>query len=186
MAIERSLLGIALFAAFGSAMTCSGNSGSAPSAADQNASENAALVCRLSVPERIPAEGALPLRFEIENRGRRALWVLRWNTPFDPLMGDVFGISAEAASEDALSFVGPMVKRGDPSREEYLEIPAGKTLSTEIDLRASYEFRGAGRYEVRYESILGDVAESAADLPRARDRHQPIDLACGPTAVNLR
>lgn len=185
MAIERSLLGIALFAAFGSAMTCSGNSGSAPSAADQNASENAALVCRLSVPQEASAEGAA-LRFEIENRGIRALWFLRWNTPFDPLMGDVFVINAEAASEDALSFVGPMVKRGDPSREEYLEIPAGKTLSTEIDLRASYEFRGAGRYEVRYESILGDVAESAADLPRARDRHQPIDLACGPTAVNLR
>jgi len=128
------------------------------------------LTCRLN---------ALPpttVRFTLTNPSSAPVWVLRWNTPLEERWkGTIFTVTS---GKKEISYQGPMTKRGDPGREEYVEIPAGGSVSGEADLSQVYEMKKPGKYVVKVTGDLADVAMDNAEVPRGRDRFAGARVEC--------
>lgn len=134
------------------------------------------LECRLEAVPPLAAGGPVNVRFTLTNRGEAPVWVLRWNTPLEERwMGSIFTVSRGGQE---IPYQGPMVKRGDPTREEYVEVPAGDAAEAVVDLTQLYEINESGRYRVEVTEGLQDVATDPAGIPRPRDRHQAVSLSC--------
>lgn len=129
------------------------------------------LECRIE-----PVAGSpTSLRFSLSNRTAAPLWVLRWNTPLEGWKGTILTVTANGTE---IPYQGPMLKRGDPGREDYVEIPAGESASATVDLSQVYEVSQPGRYEVKVTGSLHDVAKDGTSVPRPRDRHEAMELEC--------
>jgi hypothetical protein len=128
------------------------------------------LTCRLD---------AMPhtkIRFTLTNVSKAPLWVLRWNTPLEERWkGTILTVTA---GKKEIPYQGPMTKRGDPGREEYVEIPAGGSVSGEADLSQVYEMKKPGKYVVKVTEDLADVVRDGAEVPRGRDRFESVSLEC--------
>jgi peptidyl-Lys metalloendopeptidase len=129
------------------------------------------LECRIE-----PVAGSpTSIRFSLANRTAAPLWVLRWNTPLEGWKGTILTVTANGTE---IPYQGPMLKRGDPSREDYAEIPAGESASASVDLSQVYEVSQPGKYEVKVTGSLHDVAKDGAAVPRPRDRQEGMELRC--------
>lgn len=137
------------------------------------------LECRIE-----PVAGrSTSLRFTLTNRTAAPLWVLRWNTPLEGWKGTVLTVTANGTE---IPYQGPMLKRGDPDREDYVEIPAGEPASATVDLAEVYELGQPGRYEVKVTGSLHDVAKDGGSVPRPRDRHEAMELRCGGVTLDVK
>lgn len=129
------------------------------------------LECRIE-----PVAGSpTSIRFSLTNRTAAPLWVLRWNTPLEGWKGTVLTVTANGTE---IPYQGPMLKRGDPGREDYVEIAAGESASATVDLSQVYEVGQPGRYEVKVTGSLHDVAKDGAAVPRPRDQHEAMEFRC--------
>ena len=141
------------------------------------------LECRLEPVTPLTAGGNVAVRFRLTNRTNAPLWILRWNTPFEGWRGTLFTLSHDGAE---IPYQGPMVKRGDPSREEYVEIPAGESVSATVDLSEVYEIKKPGLYEATVTGGLQDVMKDAASVPRTRDQQQGMELRCAGITLDVK
>jgi len=141
------------------------------------------LECKLDSIHPLVPGGPVAIRFRLTNRTAEPLWMLRWNTPFEGWRGTLFTITSNGTE---IPYQGPMFKRGDPSRDDYVEIPAGESVSASVDLAEVYEIRQPGLYDVKVTGNLHDVTKDAASLPRPRDRHQPMALQCGGITLDVK
>ncbi|MFP5285099.1 MAG: M35 family metallo-endopeptidase, partial [Thermoanaerobaculia bacterium] len=115
------------------------------------------------------AAGAASITFTLTNRGDRPVSVLKWHTPLEGIRNDIFRILHEG---ERVPYVGPMVKRGQPTAEDFVTLAPGETVSAVVDLGAVYAFPEPGRYEVRYDPDLQGVSR-----PDVRLAAGPIVLA---------
>jgi peptidyl-Lys metalloendopeptidase len=130
----------------------------------------APLTCRLD------AVPPTTVRFTLTNPSPAPLWVLRWNTPLEERWkGTIFTVTSGMKE---IPYQGPMTKRGDPGREEYVEIPAGGSVSGEADLAQVYEMKKPGKYVVQVTGELADVVKDGAEVPRGRDRFAGLTVEC--------
>jgi peptidyl-Lys metalloendopeptidase len=141
------------------------------------------LECRLEAVHPLVAGGPVALRFRLVNRTDGPLWVLRWNTPVEGWRGTIFTVTFQGTD---LPYQGPMVKRGDPGREEYVEITPQDSLNVSLDLAEAYDVKRPGKYQVKVTGSLLDVAKDAAAVPRPRDRQQPMALKCEPLTLDVK
>ena len=141
------------------------------------------LECRLEAVHPLVAGGPVALRFRLTNRTREPLWVLRWNTPIEGWRGTIFTVSFQGTE---IPYQGPMLKRGDPGREEYVEIAAGESVNVSVDLAEVYDVKQPGKYQVKVTGDLLDVTKDAASVPRPRDRQQSMALKCEPITLDVR
>jgi hypothetical protein len=121
------------------------------------------------------ADSPTSLRFTLTNPNAAPLWVLRWNTPLEGWKGTILTVNHNGTE---IFYQGPTFKRGDPSREDYVEIPAGESASATVDLAQVYEVSQPGRYEVKVTGSLHDVAKDGGAVPRPRDRQEAMELRC--------
>jgi peptidyl-Lys metalloendopeptidase len=136
------------------------------------------LRCELVTRGRYAPGDAVRLRFALVNDGATALHVLRWYTPLEGLLGDVLAVRRDGGPR--LVYLGPKMKRGDPSAAEYLRLEPGERTASELELAAAYDVAAPGAYVVRFDGALADVVggEEAA-VPRPRGRHRPVTInAC--------
>jgi hypothetical protein len=141
------------------------------------------LECRMEAVHPLVAGGPVALRFRLINRTDAPLWVLRWNTPIEGWRGTIFTVSFQGSE---LPYQGPMLKRGDPGREEYVEIPPGESVNVSVDLAEVYDVKQPGEYRVQVTGDLLDVTKDAASVPRPRDRQQRMALKCAPILLDVR
>jgi hypothetical protein len=149
---------------------------------EASASRPPDLTCRLEAEPGPVAGGPVKVRFTLSNRGARAVRVLRWQTPLEGFWSDVLDVSHGGRK---LSYEGPMMKRGDPGPEDYVEIPPGKSVTAVVDLAGPYDLRQAGTYEVAFTRGLADVASSGDRFPRPRDEHRRRNLECAPLRIEV-
>jgi hypothetical protein len=142
------------------------------------------LDCRLTPAGPFTAGGPVALRFTLTNRGAEPLYALRWYTPLEGVRGDLFVITS-AAGGSPLPYQGPLVKRGDPRREDYVELTPGQPVSGEADIAPAYGLDRPGSYTVELRSGLSDLATDPAALPRSRDAHRPAPLSCAPLRIEI-
>ena len=141
------------------------------------------LECRLEAVNPLVAGGPVGVRFRLTNRTRGPLWVLRWNTPIEGWRGTIFTVTFKGT---ALPYQGPMLKRGDPGREEYVEIPPGESVNVSVDLAEVYDVKQPGEYQVKVTGDLLDVTKDGASVPHPRDRQQRMALKCAPILLNVK
>lgn len=131
------------------------------------------LSCQISVPARVTAGRALLLEFTLNNRGKKAVNVLTWNTPLEGLFGKAFVITT---GDEEVPYAGPMVKRGSVSREDYVNIPPGGRRAARVNLADAYDLKTPGRYTVTFGRKLLDA--TTAKIPRSPGEHTAYDLRC--------
>jgi hypothetical protein len=124
---------------------------------------------------RLEASGPAAVRFTLVNRTDAPLWVLRWNTPLEGWKGTIFELTSGGAE---IPYMGPMLKQGDPGREDYVEIAAGGKAEATVDLSLVYDIGKPGTYRLRVEGGLQDMTADPAAVPRPRDRHEAVPLDC--------
>lgn len=126
---------------------------------------------------RLEAKAPASIRFELANGSDSPLQVLKWNTPLESWKGTILRVTRNG---EELPYQGPMLKRGDPQSDAYVEIPAGGRVDATVDLSEVYDVSQPGTYKVEVDGDLIDVtAEATEVIPRPRDRHQSLPLDCG-------
>jgi peptidyl-Lys metalloendopeptidase len=100
--------------------------------------------------------GSGKISYALTNTSGATLHVLRWQTPVGGMTGRLFEVTRNGEKVD---YVGPMFKRAEPTAADYVELKAGETLATEIDLTAYYDMRAGGQFEVRYARDARDVVK---------------------------
>jgi len=134
--------------------------------------------CLLGPPRLATAGQPIELSFVLRNTGPAPIWVLRWQTPLEDLRGDVLRIVGPDGK--TLAYQGPMVKRGDPTPDEYVRLESGAATERVVDAATAYPFTAPGTYSVSFTRGLADVVTRESDVPRRRDLLRPIPLTCGP------
>lgn len=82
------------------------------------------------------------ISFRIRNSGTRNLKILRWGTLLEPFAGDILAVSC---NRQTLKYHGPMVKRGQPTADDYVYLqPGGALEQTGINLAEVYSFPPQG------------------------------------------
>lgn len=129
---------------------------------------------RLTSQKDYPTGSPVTIGFTLENRSSEPLWVLKWSTPLEGIWGAIFEVTRDGKE---IPYQGPLSKRGDPSREDYVRIAPGESASAELDLAQAWDFSAPGTYRVEFVGHLHDVAPEGETLPRPRDAHRSMDLA---------
>lgn len=163
-------------------------SSQASSQGDATASPTRPLTLRCSLTRVEPAAPSRPvgsrlrLRWELRNESAFAVSVLSWQTPLEGFRGPLFEVTRDGAE---VAYLGPVVKRGDPGAGDYVRVPGGGAVSREVELAEAYELAAPGRYRIAFPGGLFDVAPDGAELPRTRDRLEPVGLECPVVEVEL-
>jgi hypothetical protein len=150
---------------------------------EASASRPPDLACRLDAEPGAVAGGPVKVRFTLTNRGARGVRVLRWQTPLEGFWSDVFDVSSGGRK---LAYEGPLMKRGDPVRDDYVEIAPGKSVTAVVDLAGPYDLRSPGTYRVAFKRGLLDVVREGRAFPRPRGQHRRRSLACEGIEVVVR
>lgn len=140
------------------------------------------LECSLEAVPPLVAGGPVQIRFTLRNTTDAPIQALRWNTPLEGWKGTILQLKFQGFDRP---YQGPMFKRGEPGREEYVEIPAGKSVSAVVDLSQVYEMKDPGPYQVKVTGSLQDVVTGNEPAPRPLERHQPAALSCGELLLNV-
>jgi hypothetical protein len=82
---------------------------------------------------------AVIVDFTLTNPLDETLELLTWYTPFEGFFSDLFVITNKGTGKE-LIYQGPMVKRIEPDIEDYLTMPAMKTISMTLNLSQAYKF----------------------------------------------
>ncbi|MEO8347273.1 MAG: protease [Acidobacteriota bacterium] len=149
---------------------------------EASASRPPDLACRLEAEPGSVAGGPVKVRFTLSNRGAIPLRVLRWQTPLEGFWSDMLDVIYGGRK---LAYEGPLMKRGDPGPEDYVEIAPRKSVTAVVDLAGPYDVRRAGTYEVAFTRGLPDVVRSGEKFPRPRGEHRRRALACGPVRIEV-
>lgn len=93
--------------------------------------------------------GKVLVTVALENKLAVPVYVPRAVYVDDELFRREFDIRDSAGAE--VDYIGPMVKRGPFTREDFLEVKPGGKVSNTIDITRSYAFKaGTHQYTVRY------------------------------------
>ncbi|HEY0170702.1 MAG TPA: M35 family metallopeptidase [Pyrinomonadaceae bacterium] len=95
------------------------------------------------------SDKAVGMGFELTNNGDQDLYVLTWYTPLEGLYSDCLSVLRDG---ERLPYDGVLPKRGAPTADDYVLVPAGKTVSNVVELSGAYEVSRPGDYEVKLDT----------------------------------
>ena len=99
------------------------------------------------------ADGAV-VRVRLSNAGAQDLYLLHWQTAVRGVQGDIFDVRLNG---EPVPYVGRLYKWARPQAEDYVRVPAGGSVSAEVDLTAYYDMSATGEYTVRYRTAVQDA-----------------------------
>lgn len=99
-------------------------------------------------------DSAALLNFYVENKNSADVQMLIWNTPFEQeLSADIFTVSLDG---QAVPYLGLKIKRGKPVADDFIVVPHGKKVETQIDIANYYDLSAPGQYIVALTpSVIG-------------------------------
>ena len=107
--------------------------------------------------------GKVFVTLSVENGSAQPVYVPKAVFEDDELFGRAFDIKHVATGE-AVKYIGPMVKRGPLTRDDYLPVKAGGKHTNVIDITPSYDFKpGKHDYQLTFAgNWLGNLAKLEA------------------------
>lgn len=146
-------------------------------------STNAAWSCRVSAPSQVRAKGPALLRFALTHRGIAAFDVLTWGTPFEAMWTAPYvHVTRDGV---ALAYRGPMIKRGMPTKDEYLRWAAHRTRRASADLAQVFDLAQPGLYRVTTTLHLHDVKRAGTAIDPGGARHA-VTVVCPEVEFTVR
>jgi len=90
------------------------------------------------------------LQFSVSNPDGFDLRVLKWGTPFEGIKSDMFTVTHLRELSGPKTYLGILMKRGEPLIEDYITVPSYSTVSIEFDLADHYHFDSIGKYLISF------------------------------------
>ncbi len=112
----------------------------------------------------VGARDDIYLRFTLRNTSPRDVSLPFWQTPERGIYHDIFDIRLNGKAVD---YIGRDYKWATPQERDYVRIPAGGSITREVELSSAYAFTETGAYTVRYRVASQDVRWVRAQSPRA-------------------
>ena len=135
------------------------------------------LDCKVQAPAAVGVGQPVRLRVTFSNPGPAPVVLLNWGTPFEQAWFAPYLRVWHNGTE--LGYRGANLKRGDPDRDEYLRIAAGRQRTALADLGLAFDVSRSGRYRVEPQITVHDLLVAGTDrLPRPRERHAAQVLPC--------
>jgi hypothetical protein len=126
------------------------------------------------------------LTLRLENPTEEDIQLLTWGTPLeDELTADCLTVERDG---EVIPYDGKLVKRGEPTAENYVVLPAGGHLETTVDVSEAYPIESPGEYTVTVDTIFPDaftIAEDAKEAPRRRRDHESMGLEPAATSFKV-
>ena len=108
------------------------------------------------------SDEATSLIFEVSNPTNKAIRILKWNTPLEGLRSNCLDVKRNGKP---VPYDGIMVKRGAPTAEDFLTVPAGKSVTNKVDLGKAYDMSAPGRVKVDFKKeglrLAADTVETS-------------------------
>lgn len=128
---------------------------------------SSALQCQLHAPASVKLGEAVTLKFELKNTSKTDVMLLKWNTPLEGWFGSSFNVTRDGKW---VNYQGAMVKRFRPSSDDYVAVPAGKSVSNSVNLAEGYQINQAGEYQFVFNGRLQDVQAVASSDELSKKR----------------
>lgn len=136
------------------------------------------LSCTLSTDKKtyMPKEPVM-LTFQITNKDKCDLYVLKWHTPLEGFRNNFLSI---LHGNEEIKYKGIMAKRGNPVFDSYILVPSGDSVESRVDLCRAYDIEAPGRYSVKMKGGLMDVIpkEAGVFLPNTLGSMNPVEVSC--------
>jgi len=110
------------------------------------------------------------LRYRVTNHSNSQYFVLKWFTPLEGILGDILKITYKRRR---IPYDGILIKRGQPSIDDYVLLKAGEVREGSIDVSASYSLSKAGVYHVTFAGVIWDLTK---DLPDQVGKRSPEEF----------
>ena len=115
------------------------------------------------------AAGKVVVKLTVENGSAKPVFVPKAVYKDDEIFRREFQIKDMTTGAE-VDYIGPMVKRGPFTKDDFMAVKPGKKHSHSIDITRSYDFKPKHTYQLSYQGgYLGDAAKveamSAAAVP---------------------
>jgi peptidyl-Lys metalloendopeptidase len=103
------------------------------------------------------------VRLTYSNDSATDLYLVRWQTALQGVEGDLFDVRLDGRP---VAYTGRLYKRARPTVADYLRVPAGGSLSVDVDLSKVYDLSRTGEASIGYRVLLQDAlrADSATQI----------------------
>src|SRR5215469_15716854 len=105
------------------------------------------LQCLIEGQSEYQLKNPITLKGTLHNSGASAVWILSWNTFFEPQWQDCLSVTHNGSP---VPYIGVTASRATPKKESFVRIPAGESRSNQIDISQSYAIVEPGDYEVSF------------------------------------
>lgn len=141
------------------------------------------LTARLEISEQLTVGDEVNLTFTLTNISGTPMYVLKWYTPLEGIAGEIFRVTRDG---QIVPYEGILASRGAPTRDEYVFLDTGASVSAVVDLSTSFNFSKAGTYEIRFISPrISHIALSEAEMATSVDDLGPVEIASHPVIVEI-
>ena len=82
------------------------------------------------------------------------LYLIRWQTALEGVEANLFDVRLDGRP---VAYTGRLYKRATPTAEDYVRIPAGNSISVDVELSSVYDLSRTGEYSIRYRVALQDA-----------------------------
>lgn len=93
------------------------------------------------------------VRVTLRNDSAEDLYVPYWQTALRGIHGNLFDVRRNGKP---VAYVGRLYKWGTPRAEDYVRIPAGSEVTSEVDLSRYYDLSRTGEHSIRYRVAVQD------------------------------
>ena len=130
------------------------------------ASSSDAVVTISAAQTTFPADQPVVVQVTISNPTNHTLRVLAWFTPVDGVEEPLFAVQRDG---QPVGYTGPMIKRPAPTKDDYVSLKAGESLTNDVILSDSYDFSVSGRYTVVYDVSSYYLSPKLVGLPKQQE-----------------
>jgi peptidyl-Lys metalloendopeptidase len=115
------------------------------------------------------------INFTLMNLSNENLWVLTWYTPLEGLKGKIFRVTCDGKD---VPYEGPMLKRGQPNKDDYIQIYPGSSVSKKVDLSAVYQIPACNEAFVEFKGRIYDYTTTMPSdlIPKSTEEHQTLKI----------
>jgi len=87
------------------------------------------------------------VRFTLRNESNEDLYVLSWQTPLRGVEENIFEVRRDG---QPVGYIGRLYKWATPRPEDFIRIPAGRSVSARVELSSVYDISRSGEYSIQY------------------------------------
>ena len=105
------------------------------------------------------------VRITYRNDSAEDLYLVRWQTALQGVEENLFDVRLDG---QPVAYTGRLYKRATPGATDYVRIPAGGSVSADVELSSVYDMSRTGEYAIRYHVARSRTA-CAPTPPRSPD-----------------